>query len=503
MNRQYNYGISNKNKKDFNSMYLYGQTKQKKNSKGKINANKKNIKNKYNNNQQYGSSCYANDKNNLDKMMLEYQQFVKRYLGESSPISNMSDEKMNKLLEDKSNRYKLFEGPEFQRILKKNDDLDFGNEDFCIQLPEEEEFMYSQDDKLGNNKNNKNDYARRKKLLFKEIQKSDSNEKEKDNEIEKEKENEQIDQINPVKEDTGNEEDGYDDFDDKTDNNKSNEIKKNENGEDNENTNKNNTTENPVSPPEIPDNPINPPKIPDNPITPPKIPDNPITPPKIPDNPITCKIPDNPITPPEAGGTKDNPIDIVYIKEKQEESARKIQKIFRQKKSKEKLYIGYDITEYMVLRIYVKEFDKNKKIKSIEAFGYSPNQRKEIYLIKTIKDLIGIDSISKKGITKIMDEIIEKILLQSDDSINLDGISELQREDNNNDDNNDNSNKNEKIENKDEEIINQNEEGKESEKDFIIENNDEDKKEEANKNEANKIEANKSLSSLEDIDYKF
>ena len=474
MNRQYNYGISNKNKKDFNSMYLYGQTKQKKSSKGKMNANKKNIKNKYNNNQQYGSSYYANEKNNLDKMMIEYQQFVKRYLGESSPISYMSDEKMNKLLEDKSNRYKLFEGPEFQRILKKNDDLDFGNEDFCIQLPEEEEFMYSQDDKLGNNKNNKNDYARRKKLLFKEIQKSDSNEKEKDNEIEKEKENEQIDQINPVKEDNGNEEDGYDDFDDKTDNNKSNEIKKNENGEDNGNTNKNNTTENPVSPPEIPDNPINPPEI-----------------------------SDNPITPPDAGGTNDNPIDIVYIKEKQEESARKIQKIFRQKKSKEKLYIGYDITKYMVLRIYVKEFDKNKKIKSIEAFGYSPNQRKEIYLIKTIKDLIGIDSISKKGITKIMDEIIEKILLQSDDSINLDGISELQKEVNNNDDNNDNSNKNEKIENKDEEIVNQNEEGKESEKDFIIENNDEDKKEEANKNEANKIEANKSLSSLEDIDYKF
>ena len=469
-------------------MYPYGQTKQKKSSRGKMDTNKKNIKNKYNNNQQYGSSYYVNNKNNLDKMMLEYQQFVKRYLGESTPISYMSEEEMNKLLEDKSNKNKLFEGPEFQRILKKNDDLDFGNEDFCIQLPGEEEFIYSQDDKLGNNKNNKNDYARRKKLLFKddekksEIQKKDSNEKENDNKIE----NEPIEQINPVKEDTGNEEGGYDDFDDNIDNNKSN-------------------TEKPVSPPKITEKPITPPKITEKPIIPPKIPEKPITPPK---------NPENPKTPPETGGTNNKPIDLEYIKEKQEESAKKIQEIFRQKKSKEKLYIGYDITECMILRIYVKEFDKNKKIKSIEIFGYSPNQEKTIYLIKKIKDLIGIDSISKKGITKIMDEIIEKILLQSDESINLDELSELQREDNNNDDNNDNSNKNKKIEYKEEEIINQNEGGKDDEKDFILENNDENKKDdeedfiienndENKKEETNKNEANKSLSSLEDFDYKF
>ena len=50
-----------------------------------------------------------------------------------------------------------------------------------------------------------------------------------------------------------------------------------------------------------------------------------------------------------------------------------------------------------------------------------------------------------------------------------------------------------------EEIINQIENGKESVKDFVIENNEEKIKED----NADKNEVNKSLSSIDDVDYKF
>ena len=36
-------------------------------------------------------------------MMREYQQFVRQYFGESTPISCLTEEKMNKFLEDQNN----------------------------------------------------------------------------------------------------------------------------------------------------------------------------------------------------------------------------------------------------------------------------------------------------------------------------------------------------------------------------------------------------------------
>ena len=47
---------------------------------------------------------------------------------------------------------------------------------------------------------------------------------------------------------------------------------------------------------------------------------------------------------------------------------------------------------------------------------------------KDIKLILHINSISKEGAKKIIDDIIEKALLQRDDSIKSDALSEIQRE---------------------------------------------------------------------------
>jgi hypothetical protein len=60
-----------------------------------------------------------------------------------------------------------------------------------------------------------------------------------------------------------------------------------------------------------------------------------------------------------------------------------------------------DLTETMVLRVYSKEYDIDKKIKSIEINIYFLVQKKLILLINTIKELLGkYDSISVKNIKK-------------------------------------------------------------------------------------------------------
>ena len=181
MNKQtYNY-TSNKNKKTYKNTTKMNQPNTKKTPiKSNITKNN-NMTDKYgnyNNNNIYGSSVYSKNKKDLNKMMREYQMFVKQYLGETTPISCMTEERMNIILEDDNNKKKIIDEEknniEFQKILKNNKDLEFGDEDIFIQLPLEEEFFYCEFNKLGNNKNNKNDYIRREKLLFK----NDENENE-------------------------------------------------------------------------------------------------------------------------------------------------------------------------------------------------------------------------------------------------------------------------------------------------------------------------------------
>ena len=72
----------------------------------------------------------------------------------------------------------------------------------------------------------------------------------------------------------------------------------------------------------------------------------------------------------------------------------------------------------MFLKIYANEYDKDRKIKSIEINIYFLQQKKEIILIKTIKELLGkYDSISVENIKKIMNDLIEKVCLQSDETL--------------------------------------------------------------------------------------
>jgi hypothetical protein len=99
------------------------------------------------------------------------------------------------------------------------------------------------------------------------------------------------------------------------------------------------------------------------------------------------------------------------IREKKEISAKKIQQIFRKKRRKEKIYQGFDPTNRSFLKIYVKEYDKEKKLKSIEIFIYflSP-YTKEFNFVKEIKDILGVYSISKKEIINRIGDIINKMM---------------------------------------------------------------------------------------------
>ena len=173
MNKQtYNY-VSSKTKKTYKNTTKMNQPNTKKSPIKKNTIKNNNMTEKYgnyNNNNIYGSSVYSKNKKDLNKMMRDYQMFVKHYLGETTRISCMTEERMNILLDDDNNKNKDDEknNIEFQKILKNNKDLDFGDEDIYIQLPLEEDFFYSEFNKLGNHKNNKNDYIRREKLLFKD-----------------------------------------------------------------------------------------------------------------------------------------------------------------------------------------------------------------------------------------------------------------------------------------------------------------------------------------------
>ena len=157
--------------------------------------------------------------------------------------------------------------------------------------------------------------------------------------------------------------------------------------------------------------------------------------------------------------------------------------------------MGFDSSETILIKIYVDEYDKNKKIKSLEIKYYFIQNKKEVVLKKTIKELLGkIDSISVKNIKKIMNHIVEKITLDDDEdneSINLDLLSDDEENENEKEkekENQDNDEKN-KIKEKynEEEIINDDEE-------FNIENNEENN----NKKEENKKDND---SSIGDVDY--
>ena len=75
-------------------------------------------------------------------MMNDYNLLVKKHLGYASPLALMSEERKNKLIEKenyKNNQNKnIFledeYNNEFQQLFKNNEDHDFVEEDFFVQL---------------------------------------------------------------------------------------------------------------------------------------------------------------------------------------------------------------------------------------------------------------------------------------------------------------------------------------------------------------------------------
>ena len=184
------------------------------NSQNQINKYQNSTKNKYKENTKMnsgkimGSSTYSKNKKSLEKMLREYQTFCKKYFGESTPIGSMTEERMNKLLEDENNikeKHLLEEDKQhFLDTLEDNNKDDFNNEEICDTLPMD--LIYNDNNLLGNNKNNKNDYKQRNKIIINQVNKEENM----DNNILKEKIIE--------KEETENENKEYDDFEKKEEN---------------------------------------------------------------------------------------------------------------------------------------------------------------------------------------------------------------------------------------------------------------------------------------------
>ena len=126
---------------------------------------------KINMNKPTGSTAYSKNKKSLEKMLREYQTFCKKYFGDSTPIGSMTEERMNKLLEDENNlNVKDLLEEDKQQFLdtleEKNINI-FNSDEICDTLPLE--IFYNDDNILGNHKNNKNDYFQRNKIIFNEI----------------------------------------------------------------------------------------------------------------------------------------------------------------------------------------------------------------------------------------------------------------------------------------------------------------------------------------------
>ena len=152
---------------------------------------------KININKPTGSTIYSKNKKSLEKMLREYQTFCKKYFGESTPIGSMTEERMNKLLEDENNlkENNLFEVDKqhFLDTLDDNKNINFSSDEICDSLPLD--IFYNDNSALGNHKNNKNDYKQRNKILFNQTtKKEEKTEKEEYNDFD-EKENENTEEI--------------------------------------------------------------------------------------------------------------------------------------------------------------------------------------------------------------------------------------------------------------------------------------------------------------------
>ena len=350
-----------------------------------------NAKNKtfiYNNNQGYNmkfSGSPSKSKKNLDEMMEDYKRFLKKYFGNENPIYYISEERINEILEGKEkNNFEqnmLLQNQKnyliYEKLAKNIIDSDFGNEEIEVQMPSANEIDYSKENRLGKHKNNGDDYNKRKIKFEKDNKILDENQnatnQEREEEEKKKKEEEELRRKKEEEELRRKKEE------EELRRKKEEEEKDKEDIEDNGDK------------------------------------------PEVEEKEIEEEDKANGNIAPAAKSPICDDYDTMQDKEIK---AKKIQKIFREKRCGERLYLGMDKSHSNIIRIYVHEYDKNKKIKSIIIFVYLLLDGELLVLKKSIKELLKKDSISKNSLMKCMNEVIEKILARKEDTINLDLVSE-------------------------------------------------------------------------------
>jgi hypothetical protein len=301
--------------------------------------------------------------------MKDYKKFVKKYFGNINPRDYKYQERRNEILEeeDKKNfdQIMILQKQKnyliYEKLLKNSKDSDFDDEEIEVQMPCSNEIFYSKENRLGTHKNNKHDYKERIKKF--EI----------DNEILEEGKNTSIQNIDT--EDKGDKEGTQVKEEEKEEEKDKEDIEDKEGAQEKEEEEEKEVEKDKIHENIRPDS----------------------------KSPI-CEDYDT---------TQDKEI-----------KAKKIQKLFREKRSKERLYAGMDKSNCNIIRIYVDEYDQNNNIKSLKVFIYLLIDKESLILKKSIKELLKRDSISKKSLMKCMNEVIEKILVRKEDTINLDLISE-------------------------------------------------------------------------------
>ena len=86
-----------------------------------------------------------------------------------------------------------------------------------------------------------------------------------------------------------------------------------------------------------------------------------------------------------------------------------IQRLFRKYRIKRKIYIGLEEPDYLI-RIYEHDYDIYPHIKSIEIMIYSTLFKKNVTMIKTIEELLGVEGITREKIQKKIGQIIDEII---------------------------------------------------------------------------------------------
>jgi hypothetical protein len=124
------------------------------------------------------------------------------------------------------------------------------------------------------------------------------------------------------------------------------------------------------------------------------------------------------------------------VDDSKNQKAIKIQKYFRAKRSKKKIYLGYDKNKTNILWIYIGKLDSKNNIIKLEIKTYFINQQKNCNFEKDIKDLLGINFISIEDAKKRVTDIIDKvsiILEQNEPKITLNGDNKNANNQNKND----------------------------------------------------------------------